>query len=453
MTSPTSRRTSARLLVIVLAVFVALAIAVVAGWFDWLLGGAGHSRAFRSLSVYLVLCILFVWLRAIWSRRRTHILIATATALSALVLFDISARVLALPVGAPAVANMGLFSPEFHHRYPAHQTLRLSESMGASIVHTNEDGFRTRHERSSFRELGPRVALLGDSFTFGLGVEDGEELPARLEQELRRRTGNERIGVLNTGIVSYSPYLERILLEEVVLEYHPDLVVLLLDATDIGDDLVYENEATVSDGRPSFDFEDDARSFRNLGPAWNVTKPVRENLQYPFRVARRAFKRWRKDPGYQHYRFDLTLGGEREKNRFFIYRHPLDLTREYFERTLSNIVAVASVARSADAEFALVILPRFHHWNPDECPDNWESYSYALDEPHQFEYFRFFREAAPALDFPVFDLLPAFQATDEFPLVMPDDPHWNPAGHSFVARTLADYFLSSGLLARERAGE
>ena len=51
-----------------------------------------------------------------------------------------------------------------------------------------------------------------------------------------------------------------------------------------------------------------------------------------------------------------------------------------------------------------------------------------------------------AVDFRIFNLLPAFRATREFPLVFDEDPHWNRAGHAFVARTIADYVRSEGLV-------
>jgi hypothetical protein len=45
-----------------------------------------------------------------------------------------------------------------------------------------------------------RVALVGDSFIFGLGVEEDQTLKARLDEELARRGLGDRIEVLNLGI-------------------------------------------------------------------------------------------------------------------------------------------------------------------------------------------------------------------------------------------------------------
>jgi hypothetical protein len=94
----------------------------------------------------------------------------------------------------------------------------------------------------------------------------------------------------------------------------------------------------------------------------------------------------------------------------------------------------------------LVVVPRYHHWSKSECPDNWERGAYQEDEPFQFEYFRFFEQAAAGEPFPIFDLLPAFKATREFPLVFRNDPHWNARGHDFVAQRLEDYLVGQHLV-------
>ena len=149
---------------------------------------------------------------------------------------------------------------------------------------------------------------------------------------------------------------------------------------------------------------------------------------------------------YDYYKFELNIDGGVERNRFFIYRHPLERTRPYFLNTLEHINRIAAAAAESEARFALVIAPRFHHWNPKECPENWEEDAYSLNEPYQHEYFTFFEERGSQLTYDVFNLLPAFQKTREFPLVFENDPHWNEAGHTFVAKLLADYLIEKQLI-------
>ena len=97
------------------------------------------------------------------------------------------------------------------------------------------------------------------------------------------------------------------------------------------------------------------------------------------------------------------------------------------------------------ATFVLGVAPRYHHWNPEECPRNWEAYAYSNHEPYQFEYFRFFEEQRQRVDYPVVNLLSAFKKAEEFPLVYTTDPHWNARGHAMVAKALAEFPLQHGM--------
>jgi lysophospholipase L1-like esterase len=69
-----------------------------------------------------------------------------------------------------------------------------------------------------------RLLALGDSFTFGLGVNDDETWPAQVERELRTRTG-QPVTVVNTGTISYGVFQEADLLRERGLEVRPATVV------------------------------------------------------------------------------------------------------------------------------------------------------------------------------------------------------------------------------------
>jgi hypothetical protein len=89
---------------------------------------------------------------------------------------------------------------------------------------------------------------------------------------------------------------------------------------------------------------------------------------------------------------------------------------------MGNVDEIAALSKQFGADFIVFVAPRFHHWNPREAPDNWEADAYALDEPYQYEYFRFFEEKAKRRDYPIVSLLPDFRTTDAYPLVFRNDP-------------------------------
>ena len=326
-------------------------------------------------------------------------------------------------------------SSEFHHaRIPNGLFWGGKLSDGPMIVRTNEDGFRTSYSRRSVQAFDHRIAILGDSFVFGVLLQEDQTLAVKLEQELHRKLQNASVAVLNTGEVSYSPFLERIVYERKVRAYKPTLVLLILDVSDIGDDIRYEREA-VFDRDPVRFREGDLETLSYHGP---VIHWLGFLLRYPFTVLA-------DNPAPKSFSSTQVLAeidGVKERDVFFIYEHSLERTRPYFQRTLEHINAIAREARNDGARFMAIVTPRFHHWNRSECLRNREKGRYRLDAPFQFEYFRFFDEVRDSVEFPIMNLLSAFQNTHEYPLVFDDDPHWNEHGNEFVARVISDSLLS-----------
>ncbi len=96
----------------------------------------------------------------------------------------------------------------------------------------------TGHGRSvGFRDDGlqggPRVAILGDSYAFGYGVDQGESFPAQLEQRMRAR--GIPIDVINGGVPGFGALEERRLLEKHVLPLRPALVLVAVYGNDLRD--------------------------------------------------------------------------------------------------------------------------------------------------------------------------------------------------------------------------
>jgi lysophospholipase L1-like esterase len=93
-------------------------------------------------------------------------------------------------------------------------------------VRTNSRGYRTP-EFADLPEPGRRrVVSLGDSSTFGWGVEQEETYPQCLEQALQRRWQGrqETIEVVNLGVPGYSTFQGRVLLEREALALAPDVI-------------------------------------------------------------------------------------------------------------------------------------------------------------------------------------------------------------------------------------
>lgn len=81
-----------------------------------------------------------------------------------------------------------------------------------------------------------RIAVLGDSITFGYWVAESDAFPRQLEKRLRSAPGGGAIEVLNFGVPGYNLEQETEMLRERALGFAPDLVIVGLCLNDLEGD-------------------------------------------------------------------------------------------------------------------------------------------------------------------------------------------------------------------------
>lgn len=96
------------------------------------------------------------------------------------------------------------------------------------IVTTNSAGLRGGEYQRHKPAGTTRIALLGPSYIMGSGVADDDTIAARLEARLNRSVadGGQRYEVLNFGVPGYSLLQQLFQLEDRVLAFNPDLVLI-----------------------------------------------------------------------------------------------------------------------------------------------------------------------------------------------------------------------------------
>ncbi len=100
------------------------------------------------------------------------------------------------------------------------------------IFRTNTRGFNTPDVPLQKPPGTFRVVALGDSSTFGWGVESEQAYPRVLEALLRERHPGRAIEVINLGVCGYSSLQGLMLLEREGLLYQPDVVTLSYGSND-----------------------------------------------------------------------------------------------------------------------------------------------------------------------------------------------------------------------------
>jgi lysophospholipase L1-like esterase len=187
-------------------------------------------------------------------RRRTKVVFSSVAVLLALVFIEGASRVfveltpnarwqfrskLATTLGFPAldeivVPNETLFwtiAPNLNKQVVSGR-FRNSPFI-RFCVSTDSRGFRRMPGVESVRH---RVLFLGDSCTFGLGVEDEQTFPALLQERL------PGVQCINAAATGYTAYQGRVLLERLKLDGPLDAVVIIFGRND---DLVWDHLSDV----------------------------------------------------------------------------------------------------------------------------------------------------------------------------------------------------------------
>jgi lysophospholipase L1-like esterase len=149
-------------------------------------------------------------------------------------LFELALR-LAVP-GAPDLRGLHLAEPSLPWLYRLRPGAE-AELEGREGVHyrINEDGFRGPRHARAHPQGAFRIAVLGDSLTFGYGVDESQIYTELLGAELAEQGASRPVEVLNFGVGGYNPYNEAALFEGIAAAYQPDLVLVQFCINDLND--------------------------------------------------------------------------------------------------------------------------------------------------------------------------------------------------------------------------
>ena len=104
-------------------------------------------------------------------------------------------------------------------------------------IKINSDGFRDREFSVEKPNSTFRIIFLGDSFTFGIGIESNETFPKLLENKLNEVKNGKSYEVMNFGVPGYNTLDEIQFFKDVGLKYNPNMVVVGFIDNDIDDNV------------------------------------------------------------------------------------------------------------------------------------------------------------------------------------------------------------------------
>lgn len=276
----------------------------------------------------------------------------------------------------------------------------------------NAHGLRDREISLAKPEGTFRVLALGDSFTYGAGVDFEDTFLARLERRLAERDGEHPpVQVVKAGIPRFFPETERLYLEHYGAAFDPDLVLVVFVPNDVIDThMGLDAIRVLPDGRLVSNYG--ARLLARLGPTalfvyerLHVARiPMRWYLQT--QVANESPARW--DEVFRD-------GGHHEDDW-------QEVERQY--------AMMVDWARERDARVAFVHVPLQGPWQER---DRYPAKRLAT----------FAERAGVAF----IDVLPAMERKDpEARLYWPLDRHPTAEGHAVVADELQRELVARGLV-------
>ncbi len=118
---------------------------------------------------------------------------------------------------ADRVALLRRFSPWLPAAFRANPVWRIA---------LNDDGFRSGPITRDKRAGALRIACIGDSWTFGMNVNQDATYPSRLEAILKQRQPRADLDIMNFGVLGYSSFQGLELLKRRVLDLKPDVVLI-----------------------------------------------------------------------------------------------------------------------------------------------------------------------------------------------------------------------------------
>lgn len=296
---------------------------------------------------------------------------------------------------APIYYGFDVFHPT--RGWSSRPGVRGADTFGPDSVNINSAGLRGAREVVLAQEPGRRrVAVLGDSFTFGDEVRDEEAYPSVLDGLLPKAE------VINFGVHGYGHDQMLLLLREQALAYRPDLVVVGF----VRDDMERNLLAFRDFAKPRFVLTGDRLSLRNV--------PV----PTPDEIRRRT--RWR--PRF----FDL-LAVLRDS-----YLWKVGIKKQRMEAlTAALLDAMVEDSVEVGAVVVFVYLP----------------HSEELTDPTlETEGYTFFTDYCKERAAFCLDLLPRFREAVAAGVEIKAPGHWHGTGHRIVARSVGEYIRARDLL-------
>ena len=385
----------------------------------FLLEKATFPRVLLLTAILWILLFITVKIRVILRKWRQTLLFICSFILG----------VAALWVGGPLIMSTFII-PEHQHN--------IDHRFRPLPGERNEDGVLPDIPANNYKEGDFNIIFLGDSFTYGSRLDDPfNSFPFLVEQELKKQDKASVVRVINFAWPNSSPILHLRQLREIGSKYHPDLIVHAIDMTDFSDDIRFRDELE----RSALDPLKQKTIFETMAIWLGLQLGLEDKMKLPAGL---------RSGEEITTRNSLFPPGPPNHFTYFHMWQPLQDSEPFFESTWNSIQEIAALAEQMGADYVVFVLPRYQHYNRNQCLEvdrrGTESGRMPLSNEYMFEPFKFFKKMAKKSTFPIHSLLQDFQNTTLFPTVFDDDLHYNQAGHEVAAKGIVKMLTKDGII-------
>ncbi|MGE0268081.1 MAG: hypothetical protein AB7S78_06480 [Candidatus Omnitrophota bacterium] len=387
--------------------------------------------------------------------------------LSIIIFFVLLEIVFRLVRGAPNPLN-AITQIRMEHLLPPNTVLKNQTNQFNEYnytAHINSRGYRGPEFAVPKPAGKKRVMVIGDSFTFGVGAQDQETIPALLEEYLKK--SDHTVEVINAGVGHSSPIYHYVNLDNFLLKAEPDLVILMLDMTDIQDDWRHEGQA-VFDGNGEikyFDqtYVDGKRSWWKwltfYSSSWaQFDKKVLRHFEKKKLIGRGEYSKI-KDKNMRskayivntpdgHYPDDVIL---RFDGLLFMRGKMRErLIRKQFERTARYLDKIKARLDELGIPMVLVVYPYGIYVGADEWNEGRFTWGFEKDRLYtDHRPFELVGDYARDKNIPFVNVTPQLiqaRRTSQEAFYFNWDGHMTPAANRVVAREIAGYLVDNQFL-------
>jgi lysophospholipase L1-like esterase len=288
------------------------------------------------------------------------------------------------------------------------------------VVQHGPEGFR-RPDPAPPEQPAARVLFLGDSFTWGWGVPQGQVFT----DHLQRASGN-RVSVENRGVNAFGTAQEYLLLQETLRQRPYAKVAVMFFNND-----VVENIAP-KEHRPHIALVDGRLVPENLPLPPRLQNPIDTFLDNHSRALL-----------FFSYQFSLLQSRIRERFQGEQTKSASKDDMDYktlpgYPITARLLVEMKTISEQHGAQFGVVYVP-----------SQSEMSSQPADDPYVRAVHQMLTDICERAHIPLVDLVPRFydETRRGAQLTFAHDGHWNPTGHQLAAEIILDSPLFDGLRA------